>query len=196
MPDNNADAERWNRRYQQADRSQPPSPCELLLATQHLLPAKGRALDLACGLGGNSLFLASKGLQVDACDIAGTALSHIDDWATQKALPIDTLQQDIEALGLPEGQWDVITVSRYLYRPLLPDIADALRPGGLLFYQTFSAYKHADGGPSSADFLLQDNELLQAFRQLNIRHYREECPLAQASKEAANEVWLVAQKPL
>lgn len=195
MPEPHPGAERWNRRYGDTDRSLQPAPCALLEAMQHLIPCQGRALDLACGLGGNSLFLAKKGMLVDACDISRTALSHIEYWAHKAGLTIDTIERDIEGLGLPEGMWDVITVSRYLYRPLLPAIAASLKPNGLLFYQTFSAQKHSKNGPSSADFLLQDNELLHAFKALNIRYYREECPLAEASEQAANEVLLVAQKP-
>lgn len=194
MPENNADAERWNRRYQNADASERPSPCALLQTAEHLIPDSGRALDLACGLGGNSLLLAEKGMQVDACDIAHAALSRIDHWAMQRSLNINTVERDIERNGLPDGQWDVIVVSRYLHRPLMPAIAAALSPGGLLFYQTFSAYKQSDKGPASPEFLLQDNELLNLFAELKIRYYREECPLPRASQHGANEVFLVAQK--
>ncbi|MEO2151790.1 MAG: Sua5 family C-terminal domain-containing protein, partial [Thermococcus sp.] len=40
--------------------------------------SSGLALDLACGLGGNSFFLAEQGLQVDAWDISAVAIEHIN----------------------------------------------------------------------------------------------------------------------
>ena len=51
----------------------------------------------------------------------------------------------------------------------------ALKPGGLLFYQTFVKAKVDDSGPDCADFLLDENELLQMFvPPLLLRVYREE----------------------
>jgi hypothetical protein len=44
---------------------------------------------------------------------------------------------DIERDGISSKKYDVIVVSYFLYRPLLPPISQALKPGGLLFYQTF-----------------------------------------------------------
>lgn len=195
MPERQSDAGRWNKRYLASELSEPPAPCALLSSFGHLIPSHGRALDLACGLGGNAFFLAQKGLQVDACDIASEALIRVDRWAIERSQNIHSIEQDIEQHGLPKGQWDVIVVSRYLHRPLMPALASALKPRGLLFYQTFSADKSSQSGPSSADFLLQDNELLNAFSDLRLRYYREECALPNPAAEAANEVFLIAQKP-
>lgn len=195
MPDRQSVAGRWNRRYQASELDEPPAPCALLSSFGRLIPQHGRALDLACGLGGNAFYLAQKGLQVDACDIAAEALSRIDRWAAERSQNVYSIERDIEQHGLPEGAWDVIVVSRYLHRPLLPLLTSALKPQGLLFYQTFSADKSSHTGPSCADFLLQDNELLKAFSDLRLRYYREECALPNAAAEAASEVFLIAQKP-
>ena len=190
MPEQSSKADRWNKRYQASALNAPPAPCALLSSCGHLIPGRGRALDLACGLGGNAFFLAEKGLQVDACDISAEALIRIEDWAGEQSQSIQTIKRDIEQAGLPQGQWDIIVVSRYLFRPLMPALAAALKPKGLLFYQTFSAEKRGNSG-----LLLQDNELLAAFGDLKIRYYREECPLPNAAADAASEVFLVAQKP-
>ena len=71
--------ERWNRVYAAADR--PPEPARVLAENAHLLPASGTALDLACGLGGNALFLAREGQTVSALDISPVALAKLDAWA-------------------------------------------------------------------------------------------------------------------
>jgi hypothetical protein len=56
------------------------------------------------------------------------------------------------------------------------EIISALRPGGLLFYQTFIRNKLSSGGPSSDEFLLDPNELLSLFAELHILVYQEEDP--------------------
>ena len=66
---------KWDAVYSKADT--PTTAAEVLARHQHLLPESGRALDLACGLGGNALFLANCGLQVDAWDISAAGLPSI-----------------------------------------------------------------------------------------------------------------------
>ena len=63
---------KWDAIYQRP--TQEPQAAEVLRENRFLLPVSGRALDLACGLGGNALFMAAAGLNVDAWDISGTAL--------------------------------------------------------------------------------------------------------------------------
>jgi hypothetical protein len=55
---------------------------------------------------------------------------------------------------------DAIIVTNYLYRPLLPALAGALRPGGFLIYETFAMGNQRHGRPSSPGFLLRSGELL------------------------------------
>lgn len=51
---------KWNARYE--DSTSLPRVAPVLADHQYLLPRTGRALDLACGLGGNALCLAAHGL--------------------------------------------------------------------------------------------------------------------------------------
>jgi 2-polyprenyl-3-methyl-5-hydroxy-6-metoxy-1,4-benzoquinol methylase len=59
---------KWNERYRAATGDR--HALRVLKENLHLLPDNGRALDLACGEGGNSILLAQQGLNVDARDIA------------------------------------------------------------------------------------------------------------------------------
>ena len=68
---------KWNARYQQVPHTQMPQAARVLSEYQHLLPTTGRALDLACGLGGNALLLAARGLETWAWDIANVALARM-----------------------------------------------------------------------------------------------------------------------
>ena len=63
-------------------------------------------------------------------------------------------------------------VTNYLHRPLMPALVDALKPGGVLIYETFALGNEALGKPSNPDFLLRPGELLDAVRgQLTVIAY-------------------------
>lgn len=163
----NSRKEKWQQRYQNASLPQPP--CWLINQYPHLLPSEGRALDVACGLGGNALALAEAGLQVDAIDYADTALATLSDYANRHQLPIFTIERDLEGEGLGTlGGYQLIVVSYYLHRPLLASLAQALAPGGLLYYQTFNTARRPQRGPSSADFLLAPGELGSIYKNLEV----------------------------
>ncbi|MGD8429109.1 MAG: SAM-dependent methyltransferase, partial [Ectothiorhodospiraceae bacterium] len=55
--------ETWEKRYGGADAA-PAQPARVLREFSHLLPEAGVALDLACGRGGNAVYLARRGLDV------------------------------------------------------------------------------------------------------------------------------------
>ena len=165
-------AEKWDQRYSKRDK--PGPACRVLRENAHLLPAQGKSLDLACGLGGNALLLAKQGLDSHAWDYSAVALKTLNTFAAASKLTIHTEQRDVEQCPPEQHSFDVIVVSQFLYRPMLPALAMALRPGGLLFYQTFNRSKASTQGPSNPDYLLAPNELLKAFSSLELIYYREE----------------------
>ena len=128
--------EKWDRRFREAQQSN--DPAWVLSRNTHLLPRQGRALDLACGLGGNALLLARHGLQVDALDLSRVAVDKLRGFAAALGLEVNPLQWDIENRDLPEQRYDVILCCHYLHRPLCSSMQHRLNPGGLLYYQTFT----------------------------------------------------------
>lgn len=184
---------KWDRRYGQ---SPWPTPVKVLLDYQHLLPEQGIALDLACGLGANALFLAEQGLRVEAWDLSSVAIERLREKATVLNLDVQPRVRDVTALEWPRSVYDVIVVSRFLCRPICSLIQAALRPGGMLFYQTFVRNKVAQVGPSNLDYLLVENELLHLFPDLILRTYREEGQQGDILRGWRNEACLVGQKPL
>ncbi len=125
-----------------------------------LIAAEGTILDLACGNGRHARFLEAAGWQVEAVDRDGQALSAL------AGIPgIVTRQADLETgdWPFPDHRFDGIVVTNYLHRPLLPKLIDALAVGGVLIYETFMLGNARFGRPSNPDFLLQPNELLEAF---------------------------------
>jgi hypothetical protein len=83
---------------------------------------------------------------------------------------------------------------RFLDRDLAPEIAAALRPGGLLFYETFTREGAGGRGPSNPAYRLAANELLGLFPGLVVRGYREEGRLADTASGLGDLALLVAEK--
>ncbi len=172
--------DKWDKRYRTI--SQPTHPPKVLVENSHLLPNSGRALDLACGRGAGAQLLASHGLSVDAWDISSVAIEQLTEAAQKQALAINARVKNVE-LSPPSPQcYDVILVSHFLVREMAPTLIEGLKPGGLLFYQTFSRADVNDNGPSNPAYRLNDNELLHLFRSLRVRFYREELSLGDVTK--------------
>lgn len=167
---------------------------ELLQNNRHLLPATGKALDLACGLGGNALLMADHGLLVDAWDISSVALTKLQKQADSLQLSIATRQCEISPKILPHNYYDVIVISRFLDRSLCNAIMDALTPEGLLFYQTFTRDKLDQLGPSNPNYLLERNELLALFAPLSLVYYQECARIGDLRHGNRNEAYFIGQK--
>jgi len=184
--------EKWNERYRAATGEQQAS--RVLKENLHLLPGNGRALDLACGSGSNSILLAQQGLKVDAWDIADVPIAALQDVALKRQLPIQAEVRDVEDNPPAPETFDVIVVSYFLDRDIIPALVQALKPGGLIYYQTFIRQRVSDRGPQRAEFRLADQELLQLFSGLQIMFYREEGCIGDVQKGFRDEAMLIGRK--
>jgi SAM-dependent methyltransferase len=135
----------------------PPSPWVARWAS--LIRPGGAVLDLACGSGRHSRYLARQGFEVCAVDRDPGLFS-----APPKG--VELIGADLEAGPWPFAgrRFDAIVVTNYLHRPILPLLVAALEPGGVLVYETFSLGNERFGKPSNPDFLLAPGELLEAVR--------------------------------
>jgi SAM-dependent methyltransferase len=149
---------------------------DLLMAHVELFveaASSGPVLDLACGDGHNGVFLAERGLEVICGDISREALERAGELAGRRGVTVSLWEVDLERPGinpLREDVYGAILVFRYLHRPLFPCIRKALRPGGLLVYETFTVEQAAFGRPRNPDHLLHPGELRQAFADWEILH--------------------------
>lgn len=185
---------KWNKRYDDAVAAI-SEPSEVLVANRHLLPQQGRALDLACGFAGNAVLLAQSGLETCAWDFSEVLINKLNELLAPQKLPLTAQVRDVLQQPPAVAGFDVIVVSRFLERALSDALIAALKPDGLLFYQTFVKAKVDDSGPDCADFLLDENELLQMFvPPLRLRVYREEGGLGDIRQGLRNSALLVAQK--
>ena len=187
------DADKWDKKYL-SNPSQEAQPARVLRENQYLLPKQGRALDLACGRGANALLLAQHGLETHSWDISEVVIAQLKKKQTDLNLMLHPLQRDVVDSPPESDSFDVIVVSRFLERKIIPELISALRSNGLIFYQTFIQNKVSSAGPKNLDYLLASNELLNLFSSLNIVFYREEGTIGNIEHGFRNEAMLIAQK--
>ena len=189
----------WDQRHHRAGDRAPP-PAQVLAENAHLLPPRARvparALDLACGLGGNALFLAGQGLDVTAWDSSAVAISGLEQRAAAAGVSIRAERRDVVARPPTADGFDVIVVSHFLERSLCPALMRALRPGGLLFYQTFTRERVDDSGPRNPAYRLRPNELPALFASLQLLVYREEGGVGDPARGFRNRAMLVGRQSL
>ncbi len=185
--------DKWDKRYSRSENY--GKPFWLLENHQHLLAEQpGRSLDLACGLGTNALLLAELGYDSHGWDISSVALQKLQAFAAERNLSIGCEQRDVEKQPPEPESFDLIVVSQFLHRPICPAITAALKPGGLLFYQSFHRHKNSGEGPTNPRFLLARNELLALFPELAIVYYREDGNIGKPQQGLRNLSYLVAEK--
>ena len=131
---------------------------------------------------------------MEAWDISHVAAERVNQRATQTAAEVTAYARDVVINPPAADEYDVIVISHFLDRTLVPAIINSLKPGGLLFYQTFTQTRVADSGPKTNDWRLADGELLTLFAALKPLVYREEGLTGETNTGLRNEALLVAQK--
>jgi SAM-dependent methyltransferase len=156
------------------------APSPFFLAHLDAVVAASRAgpvVDLACGRGRHALCAAEAGARVVAMDRDPAFLAELAQRARGRDLPLASVRCDLETPhGIPirSGSCGAILVFRFLFRPLAGAIVAALRPGGLLLYETFTrGQAELAGGPSNPAFLLAPGELPTLFPGLEIEAHWE-----------------------
>jgi SAM-dependent methyltransferase len=151
-----SDRERWDDRYRDANAplARPPEAVAGVEGMESLIPHSGIALDVACGTGAQTLWLARRGLSVIALDVSTVAIEVVRRAAQSLELSsrIDARVVDLDA-GLPDDVADVdLVVCQRFRQPLLYDsLVRVLRPGGLGIVTVLSSVGlQGDGGPFHA----------------------------------------------
>ncbi|MGO4378612.1 class I SAM-dependent methyltransferase [Pseudoduganella sp. RAF19] len=131
-----------------------------------LIPG-GEVLDLACGNGRHSRYMAALGHLVVAVDRDPQALAA----AADDGIVTSEIDLEVEGAAWPFGpaRFAGIVVTNYLHRPLIGDMLGSLAPNGVLIYETFSEGNAAFGKPSNPAFLLKPGELLELAQQHGLR---------------------------
>ena len=159
-----ADRVKWNRRFESEDSFLGVRPSPFLsreIERIKLLAPGDAALDIACGEGRNSVFLAQNGFRVTGLDISDVGISKGIVRANNAGVNVDFMQVNLDGYYISE-KYDLILNFNFLLRGLIPSEVDALAPGGLLLFDTIleSPELLASHNP---DYFLKNGELAKIF---------------------------------
>lgn len=170
------DKDKWNQKYKERMKKyEETSPNNRLINLTSYLKG-GDALDLACGLGRNSLFLAQLSYQVQAFDISDVAVNYLREIAAKQNLPITAQAYDLtklEDLGLENNVFDLVIITYYLDRQLFSKVKTIVKEKGYFFMETFYESPQNEKLNISNQFKLQPQELLHEFREWKILYFEE-----------------------
>jgi len=129
------------------------------------LVPRGPVLDLACGKGRHGRYFLEQGYPVTFVDKDISGISGLFSYNNANA---QLIKHDLESNSpwpFQPDQFSGIVVTNYLYRPLFPNLATAIKPGGIIIYKTFATGNEQFGKPKNPDFLLKEHELRTAFNK-------------------------------
>lgn len=159
-----ADRIKWNKRFESQDSflGELPSPflAQEIERIKALVPGPD-ALDIACGEGRNSMFLAQHGFRVLGLDISDIGLAKGRQRALEKGVDVDFRRIDLDDYII-EGTFDLILNFNFLLRKLIPTEVASLKPGGMLLFDTMMASEQLLQS-HNPNFLLQPGELRRIF---------------------------------
>jgi tellurite methyltransferase len=143
-------------------------------ATALAAGADARALDVAMGRGRHAVALARSGFRTYGVDLKLDAIRDAVTEAAAAGVAIHAWCADLTQHPLPRRRFDLVVVCRYLQRDLFEALQDAVVPGGIVIYETFTTHQRALGRrPTSPDHLLQPGELRQRFDGFELLFYEE-----------------------
>ena len=163
-----ADLKRWEAKYAAGNPNPGFVPDPLLVRHAQHLDGKGWALDVACGVGQNAMYLAQRGYDVVAVDGSLAGLRHARVAVAGSDSRLHLVAADLDRFFLPPGKFALVVVFRFLDRALIPRLKDALLPGGLMIYQTFNINRLNTAPQMSRRYLLELGELARWFGDFEV----------------------------
>jgi SAM-dependent methyltransferase len=133
-----------------------------------LLKRKGarRVLDLGCGAGRHTVYLASEGFEVCGVDIADNGLDHTRAWLARENLSAELKRGDIEQIPFPDAHFDAVLSIYVIYhktlagmRQSIKEVYRVLRPGGLalISLQSKRGYRYREGVEIEPDTFVSES---------------------------------------
>lgn len=169
------DKQKWDSKY--LNKPKLLEPREASLNIQNFIKeCKGKkALDLACGAGKNTLYLAKEGFEVDAVDIAKIALDTLNTYAGENDLSnlINTQLTDLDSFTPAIESYDLVIMTNFLDRELIQRSKSALKSDGVFIVETYMQDDKNEKKDSNEEYLLKEGELKDIFSSFEILHYDE-----------------------
>ena len=196
----------WNRRFSEAGYLFGTEPNAWLHEHADLWHAGQRVLSVADGEGRNSVWLAQRGLIVDAFDISEVGVRKARDFARITGVKVNFAVADIATLPWPESIYDGVAAifiqfaDPQLRTRIFAGIERCLKPGGTLILQGYTPrqLEYRTGGPPIASHMYTPELLEEAFQGMEILQMLEyEAELAEGTGHRGHSalVGMVARKP-
>ena len=171
-----ADRSKWNERFRSGQYRTRTHATQLLEGHLPNLP-RGRALDVACGAGRNSLSLARNGYSVDAIDISAEGIERGRAAAAVEGLIIDWHEADLESgLASIDGlqpPYDLVVMIRYVNLPIIHELLGLLSDSGVFLSEQHLNTSQDVIGPNNPAYRFESNALLAAVTGMRVLFYRE-----------------------
>ena len=180
----NQDRNKWNQRYTEGSYHK-NNPVTLVEEWLPRLPV-GRALDVACGAGRNSLFLAQAGYQVDAIDISREGLNLARQKAENQGLSINWIEHDLDQPYQFDTDYDLIIVMWYVNLELISRLCNCLAPGGYLLCEEHLTTDMEVIGPTSLNYRVAPGELREAVSGVDVLLYEESIEMNSEGEQVAS----------
>lgn len=160
---------------------------ELFLRSEQIPP--GPALDIGCGDGRNSLFLARCGFEVTGVDLSEVAIAQLREEARRQGRKLTALVADVRTYAYPSDRYRLVVANTILDHleeqegnQLIEAIQQTVMPGGYLFVTGFTiddpAYRDVSPQRSStAQYVkryFHPGELRDLFTKVTVIRYHEE----------------------
>ncbi|WP_413298991.1 methyltransferase domain-containing protein [Bacillus sp. 1P10SD] len=167
---------KWNSKHKERlDQQRPTEPNSRLKDLPAYLTG-GRALDLACGLGGNSFFLARLNYEVEAIDISDFAIHYIQEQVSRDNLTIHPKVCDLTELKNQHWcnqSFDLVVITYFLDHSLFPIVKTLVKQDGYFFMETFYQSPLDGNQGVSNQYKLQPKELLTEFSDWKVLLFEE-----------------------
>ena len=162
------DSQQWDQRYSGDELVWTSTPNQFLVAEAVGLTA-GRAVDLACGEGRNSIWLAEQGWEVTGVDFSPVGLAKAKRFADLRGVQVTWVESAVEEWTPSPQGFDLVAMC-YLQLPqpsrtaALAVAASAVATGGTLLVIAHDAdnLTRGYGGPPNPDVLYRVSEVTEA----------------------------------
>ncbi len=195
----------WNRRFAEDGYLFGTEPNAWLREYAGVWSAGQRVLCVADGEGRNSVWLARRGLRVDAFDIAEVGVAKARRLAAEHGVEVGFQVADCDGFDWLRSAYDGVAAifvqfaDPALRERLFRRIVDSLKPGGTLLLQGYTPkqLEYRTGGPPLLSHLYTEALLREAFAALDIVELREyEADVAEGSGHCGHSalIGLVARR--
>lgn len=152
------DRERWNALWRERA-GELESPAQFLVEHAHLLPAEGKALDIAGGAGRNAVWLARRGLDVTLVDVSDVAITRAEAKAAGVGVKLRARREDLDRPLELAPLYDLVVIVHYCNREQRDAYAQLLVEGGLLVHVQQTVVNLERHAKPSRRFLVEPGEL-------------------------------------